>query len=56
MTPIDGVKERCQSEIDAKDIELEGLAKEIEEGKEELSTLKSKLYNKFGDSIRLDYD
>lgn len=56
MSSIDHVKERCQNEIESKEIELGGLIKEIDEGKDELSSIKSKLYTKFGDSIRLDYD
>lgn len=56
MSSIESVKGRCQKEIEAEEVELEGLAKDIDEGKEELAALKSKLYTKFGDSIRLDYD
>lgn len=56
MSPIDNVKERCEQEIKSKAAQIEELATEIEEGKEELKTLKSQLYSKFGDAIRLDYD
>ncbi len=56
MSSIEQVKERCQSEIESKEVELDVLSKGIEVGKAELSALKSKLYTKFGDSIRLDYD
>ena len=56
MISIEGVKERCQLEIDSKETELLLLSKSIQEGKDELSLLKSRLYSKFGDSIRLDYD
>ena len=50
------MKERCQSEIDAKEGQIQELAEKIERGKVELASLKSQLYNKFGDAIRLDYD
>ena len=53
---IETVKERCQAEIDAKELEIQKLTNEIEIGKIELTNLKGQLYNKFGDAIRLDYD
>ena len=56
MSPIDKVKERCEQEIEANEAQIQELAGEIEDGKEELKNLKSQLYNKFGDAIRLDYD
>ena len=56
MSSIDTVKARCQSQIDSNEIQIQEMETEIHEGKEQLSTLKSKLYSKFGDAIRLDYD
>jgi chaperonin cofactor prefoldin len=56
MSPIDKVKERCEQEIESKAVEIEVLTTEIEDGREELKLLKSQLYSKFGDAIRLDYD
>ena len=50
------MKERCQAEIDVKEAEIQELAEEIEGSKVELASLKSQLYSKFGDAIRLDYD
>ena len=38
---IETVKERCQSEIDAKEGQIQELVEEIERGKVELASLKS---------------
>lgn len=56
MSSIDKVKESCELEIESKSAQIEELSGEIEEGKEMLKNLKSQLYSKFGDAIRLDYD
>lgn len=56
MSSVDKVKESCELEIEAQSAQIRGLSEEIEEGKEELKNLKSQLYSKFGDAIRLDYD
>ena len=56
MSPIEKVKEHCEQETEAKAAQIEGLAGEIEEGRNELKMLKAQLYSKFGDAIRLDYD
>ena len=56
MSSIDTVKARCQSQIDLNEVQIQEMEMEIQEGKEQLSALKSKLYSKFGDAIRLDYD
>lgn len=56
MSSVDAVKEKCQMEIDLKEDQVQELAAEIENGKRELMALKSQLYSKFGDAIRLDYD
>lgn len=56
MSSIEGVKERCQHEIDVKGDQIQELAQDLEAGKRELLALKSQLYSKFGDAIRLDYD
>lgn len=56
MSSIEQVKERCEGEIEEKQGKMQGMTVEIEEGKDELKNLKSQLYSKFGDAIRLDYD
>ena len=53
---MEQVKERCSDEIEEKQGKMQVMAVEIEEGKGELKNLKSQLYSKFGDAIRLDYD
>lgn len=56
MSSIERVKERCEAEIVSKEGETLILQGELERGKGELTELKSQLYSKFGDAIRLDYD
>lgn len=54
MSSIEAIKARCQSEINLNEVQVQEM--EISDGTKQLSELKSKLYSKFADAIRLDYD